>query len=114
MTHTLFKDILTMLSYDMVSRGLIAQCVEDAEDDLLSPSEKEGKVLRELLASETVEIGAPEQLRPDYLEFVAWRGTVEDRIRRAMRAVADTVGHDREFAYWLCLRKNIDRYESEE
>jgi hypothetical protein len=114
MTHTLFNDILTMLSDDMVSRGLIAQCLEDAGEDLLSPSEKEGKMLRELLASETVEIGVPSQLRPDYLEFVAWRGSVEDRVRRAMQEVANTVGHDKEFSYWLCLRKNVDRYESEE
>lgn len=114
MTHTLINDILTMLSDDMVSRGLVAQCVEEAEDDLHSPSVKEGKVLRELLASDTVEIGVAKLLRPDYVEFVAWRGTVDDRILRAIGAVANAVGHDKEFAYWLCLRENVDRYEGEE
>ena len=113
MTHTLFNDILEMLNDDIVSRGLVAQSVEETEHDLLSRSEKEGKVLKELLASDKVEIGAPVRLRPDYLEFVAWRGTVDDRILRAMSAVANTVGHDKEFAYWLCLRKNVDRYETE-
>jgi len=114
MTPQLINDILTMLNDDMVSRGLIVQCVEEAGDDLLSPSAKEGRVLRELLASDTVEIGTAKLLRPDYVEFVAWRGTVDDRILRAMRAVANAGGHDKEFAYWLCLRRNVDRYEGEE
>lgn len=114
MTHTPFKEILNMLSDDIVSRGLFAQCIQEVEEDILSSSEKECELLRDLLVSDTVEIGVPMPLGINYIEFIAWKGTVENRVRRAMDAVANTIGHDKEFAYWLCLRKNVDRYEDEE
>jgi len=115
MKNTLASDILEMLDTDIVSRGLIAQCVKTAgEHDLHLPAGNEGKVLSELLESDKVEIGVPVQARPDYLEFIAWRGTVDDRVSRALELVANAIGHDKEFAYWLCLRKNVDRYEGEE
>ncbi len=103
-----------MLNSDMVSRGLIAESVREPKDDPLMLFEKESFLLKELLATDSVEIGIPKLLKPDYVEFVAWRGAVEDRVRRAMQAVALATGHDKEFAYWLCLRKNVDVYESKE
>ena len=111
MTHKHFDEILEMLNSDMVSRGLITQCLEESKNGLTLTSSQEGEVLSQLLASDGISIGVPKQLRPDYIEFVGWMGTVEDRVRRAMDAVDNAVGHDKEFAYWLCLRKNVDRFE---
>ena len=34
-----------------------------------------------------------------------------DKVERAIDAVLNTEDRDREFAYWLCLTRNIDRYE---
>ena len=48
---------------------------------------------------------------PDYVEFVAWNGSVEERVNRAVKAVAAASGPDKEFADWLCLRENVDRFE---
>ena len=111
MTQRCFNAILEMLNSDMVSRGLIAQCFKESENGLLLSTSQESEILRRLLASDGIAIGDPNLLRPDYVEFVGWVGTVEDRVRRAMDAVATSVGHDKEFAYWVCLRKNVDRFE---
>lgn len=49
----------------------------------------------------------------DFVKFIAWRGTVEERVSRAMESVATAIGADKEFAYWICLRENIDGFEDE-
>ncbi len=109
------NDILEMLNDDIVSHGFFAQCL--APD----PAERRGIVfdlkmrdqLAELLSSGKVEIGETKVPRPDYVEFVAWRGTIDARVARAMNAVDTASGPDKEFAYWLCLRENVDRFEGE-
>ena len=69
-------------------------------------------VLSELLATGNVEIGQTHQAKPDYLEFVAWNGSIEERISRAVEAVDAVESRDADFAYWLCLRENVDRFET--
>jgi hypothetical protein len=108
---TITDDILDMLDNDIVSHGLIAQCLRQADTDALQFEELIKETLKGLLASGNVEIGIPEMKTPDYLEFVAWKGTVDERVSRAVDAVANVSGPDKEFAYWLCLRENIDRFE---
>jgi hypothetical protein len=111
--RTIINDILEMLNEDMVDHGLLAQCVKQAGSDASQLQERIENVIEELLASGKVEIGVAKVARPDYVEFIAWKGTILGRVRRAMDAVAAQSGADKEFAYWLALRENIDRFENE-
>jgi hypothetical protein len=105
------SDVIEMLSEDMVSHGLLSQCVEPTEGDDTPSSLRVRNLLAELLSSGKVEVGEAKLASPDYVEFIAWKGTVEDRVRRALESVENMRGHDKEFAYWLCLRENVDRFE---
>jgi hypothetical protein len=109
---TTADDILEMLrdDTDMVEHGFFVQCVADGGGIFTLESRVED-LLAELLSSGKVEIGEAKQFSPGASEFVAWRGTVPERIRRAGSAVSNAVGHDKQFAYWLCLREKVDRYE---
>jgi len=107
--HT--NDILEMLADDMVSHGSLVQYFENNKNAPMAIDEQIRLVLAELLSSDMVDVGMPAQVSPNYVEFVAWRGTTEQRIRRAFAAVDAAIGHDKLFAYWLCLRKNVDRFE---
>lgn len=109
---TTADDILEMLrdGPDMVDRGFLIQCIAERGGSQPLKSRVE-TVLADLISSGNVEIGVTTELRPGVSEFVAWRGTVQERIRRAQDATSAAVGHDQDFAYWLCLRDNVDRYE---
>ena len=111
---TILDNMLELLNDDMVSHGLLAQCVEQEARDDEEPQLTWKDVLKQLLASGKIEIGVARSASSDYVEFVAWKGTVGERIARAIERVDSTIGPDQEFAYWLCLRKNIDRFEGEE
>jgi hypothetical protein len=111
---TITKEILEMLDDDMVSHGLLAQCVERTENDIRPMRERVKSALTESLASGKVEIGIAKMATPDYVEFIAWKGTVAERVSRAMEAIMIATGADEEFAYWLCLRGNVDRFEGDE
>ena len=102
-------DIHEQLSEDMVSHGWLAQCIEQN-----SQSQLEWRaVLTELLSGD-VEIGTTRLVTPDYVEFIAWKGNIEERVARATERVQSVTGPDREFAYWLAFRRNVDRFEAEE
>ena len=107
---TLSDYIVELLGDDMVSHGLLVQCVEQGDIAAHTPPFSWQEVLKELLSSD-VEIGAARRTSGDYVEFIAWKGSVDERVARANDAVESAKGADREFAYWLCLRKNVDRYE---
>ena len=108
---TTADDILEMLrDTDMVEHGFFVQCVADGNGGAALEPRVEA-LLAELLSSGKVEIGEAKQASPGASEFVAWRGTVAERVSRAGSAVSNAVGHDKQFAYWLCLRENVDRYE---
>lgn len=109
---TTADDILELIrdELDMVEHGFFVQCIADGGGDFALESRVEA-LLAELLSSGKVEIGEAKQLSPGASEFVAWRGTVPERIRRAMNAVSNAVGHDKQFAYWLCRREKVSRYE---
>jgi hypothetical protein len=105
---TILKDVLEMLSDDMVSHGWLAQ--------YLKLSESEARIedaLEEVLSSGKVEIGETNAI-PGYVEFIAWKGSVAERISRAVNAVAAVSGWDKNWAYWLALRENVDRFEGEQ
>jgi hypothetical protein len=107
---TISNYILELLNDDMVSHGLLVQCVKQDKgaDDGLQFEWKD--VLRQLLLSGKVEIGVARSASHDYVEFIAWKGTVGERIARAIECVDSVSGPDQEFAYWLCLNENIDRF----
>jgi len=105
---TILNDVLEMLSDDMVSHGWLAQYLKLSESEARIED-----VLEEVLASGKVEIGQTNAI-PGYVEFIAWKGSVPERVNRAMKAVAAVSGHDKDFAYWLALRENVDRFEGEQ
>lgn len=109
---TTADDILEALrdGPDMLDHGIIVQLVADGGGDWPLESWVE-TALADLLSSGHVEVGEEKELSPGASELVAWRGSVEERVRRAGEAVRAAVGHDKDFAYWLCLRENVDRYE---
>jgi hypothetical protein len=101
--------VYELLGDDMVSHGWLAHGIEQE-----GQSQGEWKrVLTELLSGD-VEIGTTRLASSDYVEFIAWKGTVEERVARAAESVESLTGPDREFAYWLAFRKNVDRFEVEE
>jgi hypothetical protein len=97
--------ILELLSRDMVSHGLLLQSVNQYDSRISRTA-----VLTELLSGD-VEIGEARLTSPDYVEFVAWTGGIQQRISRAEARVDSLTGPDQEFAYWLAMRKNVDRFE---
>lgn len=105
------NEILAVLreDFDMMGHGFFVQCVTDGVEIEFEPRAE--TVLTELLSSGMVEIGEEKELRAGVNEFVAWRGTVPERIERAKNAVRDALGQDKQFAYWLCRRDTVDRYE---
>jgi hypothetical protein len=87
------------------------QTIHEAKPNVYSWSTIERDVLRELLNSGEVEVGQTEWANSTYIEFIAWKGSVDDRIDRAMEAAASADDRDKGYAYWLCLRRNADRFE---
>ena len=54
-------------------------------------------VLGQLLLSAEVEIGIAKSVSANYVEFVAWKGEVSERVARAVKRVESISGPDREF-----------------
>jgi hypothetical protein len=105
------NNILEQLNDDIISHGWLVQCIEQNIDtDEESPLGWK-EVLKQLLMLGEVEIGEAKIASPDYVEFIAWKGTVEERIARAIKEVDTASDFDRSFADWICLRENIDRFE---
>jgi hypothetical protein len=106
------KEILELLNDDMVSHGLFVQCVQQGMNASNESFDSAASaVLEELLTSGQVEIGEAKLVEANYVEFVAWGGTVHERLSKAKEKVERTTKPDKEFAYWLSLRKNVDRFE---
>jgi len=101
--------IRELLGQDIVSHGWVVQCVQQEYE----PHFEWPEVLRELLSGD-VEIGEAKLSTPDHVEFIAWKGTIAERASRAVERVEGLQAPDREFAYWLALRKNVDRFEAGE
>lgn len=108
---TRIDDIIEDLADDMIDHGWLVQYLQGIEHGSTPLVERIRLVLTELLESGKVDVGRPVQATQDYLEFVAWKGTVGERVKRALAAVDAADGHDKSFAYWLCLRENVDRFE---
>lgn len=103
--------IIEELNDDMVSHGWLIQIIEE-DENCHSPRPDLQIVLAEVLAK-GVEIGVARSASPDHVEFIAWKGTIAERIARAVDQVKNCSGPDKDFAYWLCLRRNVDRFEDD-
>lgn len=102
-------DLKEQLEDDLLYHAWIVQCVADYSEDTGVPRHWED-VLRDMLA-DGIEIGDARIARPDYVEFVAWTGSLDERMARAVACVESAPSNDAAFAYWLCLAQNVDRYE---
>ena len=103
-------DVLEMLADDMIYHGWLVQYLEQSGTDSAAVGKRIRPLLADLLASGKVEVGVPEAMA-EYVAFVAWKGTVEERLRRAEAAVEAASGNEKGFAYWLCLRETVDVFE---
>ena len=108
---TTTDDILEMLKDDMVSHGNLAQYLKQSNTNTNLTEKQLEDVLIQILESGKIAIGIAIPTSPEYVEFVAWNGPVSTRVERAIKSVGNVSGHDKEFAYWLCLRENVDRFE---
>ena len=105
------REVLFALEDDLVSLGWLRQIMKYAlpnkpkDDDLLA-------VVLHRLLHEGVEIGHATDVG-GHVKFAAWNGTVETRIDRAFREMetARQVEGEDDWAFWLCLRANVDEYE---
>jgi len=110
---TITRNVLGELNDDIISHGWLVQAIKLTNDGVHPSQTQIANVLSELLETGQVEIGLT-QTKPDYVEFVAWNGTTKERVNRAMETLAAVSGADTEFAYWLCLRQNVDRFEDDD
>lgn len=110
---TTIDEIIDLMNDDMVSHGLLEQRLSQASSGNQLSTDGVSMAIKELLDTGKVAIGSARMIRPDYVEFVGWNGDTEARIERAIEAVKTATGPDKEFAYWLCLVENVDRFEEE-
>ncbi len=68
--------------------------------------------LREIVESGKIEIGNTALDSRGYGTFIAWRGSVEERVDRAMNLLKAYADEEHSFVYWLCLRERVNRYEN--
>lgn len=120
--HGLAQGLEEELHEDLLNHAWIEQAVrlrvgKDAPSLLYVQA-----ILEEMLKSGEVEIGETTKGRgeggKEYVAFIAWKRTVQERIARAMREVERWSAPEfppdwKDFAYWLCLRRNIDGYEGD-
>ena len=92
-------------------RGEDIQTIKPTSQIIRPTDEEIRNALREILESGEIQIGETNLDTPDYLAFVAWHGSVDERAERAIKSVRECNDSDRPYAYWLCLRDNVDRYE---
>ena len=110
--NTILEYILDELNYDIVCHELIVQCIK-SKSPTNGPQLSWKDVLKKLL-SDQVEIGEAKLKTPDILEFIAWRGSVSERISRAVECVNKAISSSTVYPYCICLRECVDRYEGEE
>ena len=106
-----FDDILSWLDDDLVSHGLVEQACRPTSANGVASADTIDRVIEALLTTGRVVIGTARLASPTHVEFIGWNGAVSDRVQRAREAVSKALPEEREFAYWLCLRKNVDRFE---
>lgn len=100
------------LEHDLISHGLLLQFLRDGNCPEQIDESAAAHLLAELLAHGDIEIGVAQLTDRDYVEFVGWKGSISERITRAMMNVAQASPDDKEFAYWIAFSRNVDRFEN--
>lgn len=99
------------LRHDIVSFGELIQIARDCgvEENLVI--EQLNGILAKL-SGDGIEIGEA-TLEGNRVVFIAWVGSVSERCAAARRKLKSCATEDRPFAFWLCRRDGVDRYEAD-
>ena len=100
------------LQDDLVSVGEVRQIIADTAGAKAEGGDPLEQILRGLLADD-IEIGYAKNVSGNYVKFVAWKGSITERCERAYHELETCGDGDRGFAFWVCLRANVDEYETE-
>ena len=101
--------VVEALQRDLVSIGELEQMARDLVGDGADRQDCVVDAIRTLL-TDCAEIGLAVN-EGGYVKFIAWKGEVDARIERAVTAQQNASELDRAFAFWLCLRVNVDAFE---
>ncbi len=109
----IYKDVYSYLETDICDIGFFIQMVQYQSDGSIGIIDRSKEVLSYLL-DHGVEIGQTSRvIGSEYIKFIAWKGTTEERIKRAFDIYNSEVGIDRVFSSWLCLTRNTDKFEDQ-
>ena len=102
---TTVDEILKELQHDLVSCGWMLQTLS-AGDSIQAVRESLSVIL-----TDSIVIGDAIDTKKGHVKFVAWTGTREEQIERAIRRYASSAHPNNDYAFWLCLKQNVDEYE---
>ena len=108
------KTVKAGLEGDLCSYGWLQQIVKEFMPGGVDAPEFIRAVVVELLTS-GVEVGKAVKVSKNgmaHVAFVAWKGTVEERVGRALTSVDSHSESDHDWAFCLCLPENVDEYET--
>ncbi len=108
----LITELSEELASDIVSYGWLMQGIENMLDNSSNRMKQLETVLHKLLSSGIVDIGNAQMADIDRVEFIAWKGSVNHRILRAINSITSSQGTDLYSTFWLCRHDNVDRYEA--
>ena len=104
------QQVKISLQNDIVSTGELRQIIADIIPDCAGSNDFIAQTIQHLL-TEGVEVGNAYNIEDKYVKLIAWKGSVGDRCKRAIRQMESASEIDRNSAFWLCLRDNVDEYE---
>lgn len=105
MNATDINEVIEELHTDIVSCGWMLQAThgKDTPNDIRNALEA--------LLSDHICIGDAQGVDGRYVKFVAWSGSKHTCIDRAIRKHSELSDHNKDYAFWLCLKQNVDEYE---
>jgi hypothetical protein len=110
---SIHDEIIEYLETDILDFGFFAQMVSGA--GAYNDEMRRDVVfthLESVLKDDRVAIGNAVDTG-GYVAFISWRGTSDENLKRARSKVESLSNFERGFAFWLCLKKNVDKYEDE-
>jgi hypothetical protein len=105
MIEKAIAEIRDALASDIVSCGEMLTIAADVAGSGFGIAD----ILPEVLAL-PAEVGFATDVG-NYVKLTAWRGSIQDRLDRALREHARSNDDDKAFCFWLCLPQNVDEYE---
>lgn len=114
--HAEVDDFLRAINWEKIEKekpeGVDLAAINYSSPIIQPTDDQIRNALREILESGKIEIGETAMETPDYMTFVAWSRSVEERVERALKSVNECNERDRKFVYWLCRKDRVDRYEA--